>query len=148
MSPRFWSRARGASVDGRLSTEADPGILGPRIPADERVRQAASAAPAQDLLAGLSPRVVRVLAGLHGAPRAIAEATIQLLPFGSRAGLEANDLAIRETDAHGLEFLRLMPVAYEAMAQAAALEDGTAKAAVDLERCLDRARKEYLSRRW
>jgi len=103
-------------------------------------------APDHDLLAGLNDRLIRVLAGLHGSPSAVAEATVQLLPFGSRAGLEAAELAILERDENGQEFLRLTPAAYEAMAQAAARADGTAEAVVEWERRLERAHRANISR--
>jgi hypothetical protein len=145
MSHKFWSRDRGTSVAQGPAVAEQP-ITEPGCPTGE-VRRAVPGVCAQDLLAGLSPRVIRVLAGLNGAPRSVAEATIQLLPFGSRAGLEANDLAVRESDAQGNEFLRLTPAAYQAMAEAAAQEDGTTEAATELERRLDRARQRYISRR-
>jgi len=61
--------------------------------------------------------------------------------------LEANDLATREVDAEGNEFLRLTPAGYEAMSQAAAQEDGTTEAASELERRLDSAHQAYVNRR-
>jgi hypothetical protein len=101
---------------------------------------------ALDLLAGLNDRLIRVLAGLHEAPCAVAEATVQLLPFGSRAGLEAAELATLERDENGQDFLRLKPAAYAAMAQAAARADGTADAVVEWERRLERAHRANVSR--
>jgi len=46
---------------------------------------------ATDVLAYLHPDLCATFASLHGAPRSVAEATVQLLPFGSRAALETLD---------------------------------------------------------
>ena len=60
------------------------------------------------------------LASLHGAPASIAQATIQLLPFGSRAALQTLGLATlgRAIDADGHRTLTLTSFAYEVMAEA------------------------------
>lgn len=79
---------------------------------------------ATDALAFLHPDLSATLAGLHGAPRSVAEATVQLLPFGSRAALETLNpplaTAGRAVDEEGRRPLTLTPFAYEVMAAAAA----------------------------
>lgn len=65
------------------------------------------------------------LASLHGAPRSVAEATVQLLPFGSRAALETvvPPIAVatgRQVREDGRRPLTLTPFAYEVMAAASA----------------------------
>jgi hypothetical protein len=83
---------------------------------------------ADDVLRYLTPDLRETLASLHGAPRSVAEATMQLLPFGSRAALETVDppLAVAARQAVGGEGhrpLALTPFAYEVMAAAAAASD-------------------------
>ena len=77
-----------------------------------------------DALQFLTPRLRATLASLHGAPESVAEATVQLLPFGSRAAMEALNppLAVcgRPIDEFGRRSLSLTPFAYEVMAAAAA----------------------------
>src|SRR3954469_15806286 len=77
-----------------------------------------------DVLAFLHPDLCGTLASLHGAPRSVAEATIQLLPFGSRAALETLHPALAIAgaciDDEGHRALTLTPFAYEVMAAAAA----------------------------
>lgn len=76
-------------------------------------------------LAFLTPRLQATLASLHEAPESVAEAAVQLLPFGSRAALEAMDppLAVAGRDrGDGWRPLSLTPFAYEVMAAAAAAE--------------------------
>ena len=76
------------------------------------------------ILRFLPPDLCATLASLHGAPRSVAEATIQLLPFGSRAALESTDLAVATggpSDRH--RPLALTSLAYEVMAYAAAAAD-------------------------
>jgi uncharacterized protein YciI len=79
---------------------------------------------ATDVLAFLHPDLCATLASLHGAPRSVAEATAQLLPFGSRAALETLNpplaIAGRAVDEEGHRPLTLTPFAYEVMAAAAA----------------------------
>lgn len=79
---------------------------------------------ATDILRFLTPRLVATLASLHGTPASVAEATVQLLPFGSRAALEAltPPLAVagEPVDGSGRRSLSLTPFAYEVMAAAAA----------------------------
>jgi hypothetical protein len=84
--------------------------------------------PPDVALTFLHPDLCAILASLHGAPRSVAEATIQLLPFGSRAALEATDppLAVASpTWEEGSDHrpLALTPFAYEVMAVAAAAAD-------------------------
>jgi hypothetical protein len=85
-----------------------------------------------DVLAFLHPDLCGTLAGLHGAPRSVAEATVQLLPFGSRAALETLNppLAIAGEclDDEGHRALTLTPFAYEVMAAAAAAAEADPQA--------------------
>jgi hypothetical protein len=154
MAAKFWPRRGRTSAAQGPCTAVQPMAV-PRRSSDACVRPASPGIPdpvllregsAQDLLAGLNDRLIRVLAGLHEAPCAVAEATVQLLPFGSRAGLEAAELATLERDENGQDFLRLKPAAYAAMAQAAARADGTADAVVEWERRLERAHRANVSR--
>jgi hypothetical protein len=84
------------------------------------------------VLAYLHPDLCATLASLHGAPRSVAEATVQLLPFGSRAALETLDppLAIAGEciDDEGHRRLALTPFAYEVMAAAAATAEADPQA--------------------
>lgn len=80
---------------------------------------------AAEVLQFLTPDLRATLASLHGAPRSVAEATMQLLPFGSRAALETVDPPIasalgRIVGEEGHRPLTLTPFAYEVMAAAAA----------------------------
>jgi hypothetical protein len=79
---------------------------------------------ATDVLKFLHPDLCATLASLHGAPRSVAEATVQLLPFGSRAALETLQPALAIAgaciDDEGHRALTLTPFAYEVMAAAAA----------------------------
>ncbi len=79
---------------------------------------------ATEVLEFLHPELCATLASLHGAPRSVAEATAQLLPFGSRAALETLNpplaLAGQPIDDEGHRALTLTPFAYEVMAAAAA----------------------------
>jgi hypothetical protein len=85
-----------------------------------------------DVLAFLHPDLCATLASLHGAPRSVAEATVQLLPFGSRAALETLNppLAIAGEclDDEGHRALTLTPFAYEVMAAAAAAAEAEPQA--------------------
>jgi len=72
----------------------------------------------------LTPDLCATLASLHEAPPAVAEATVQLLPFGSRAALETltPPLAVEgePIGEGGHRSLKLTPFAYDVMAAAAA----------------------------
>lgn len=87
---------------------------------------------ATEVLAFLHPDLCATLASLHGAPRSVAEATVQLLPFGSRAALETliPPLAIAGEciDDEGHRALTLTPFAYEVMAAAAAAAEAAPQA--------------------
>lgn len=87
---------------------------------------------ATDVLAFLHPDLCAALASLHGAPRSVAEATVQLLPFGSRAALETIEppLAIAGEciDDEGHRALTLTPFGYEVMAAAAAAAEAAPEA--------------------
>ena len=75
---------------------------------------------AADVLPFLHEDLSATLASLHGAPASIAQATIQLLPFGSRAALETLGLATlgHAVDTDGHRTLTLTSFAYEVMAEA------------------------------
>ena len=79
---------------------------------------------ATEVLAFLHPDLCATLASVHGAPRSVAEATVQLLPFGSRTALETLNPALaiagRAVDEEGRRPLTLTAFAYEVMAAAAA----------------------------
>ena len=90
-------------------------------PQQESVDEYESAA---ETLAFLPPEAQDVLASLHGAPPAVCQAVVQLLPLGSRIALEQNGLA-RQRDVPGDHYrLVLTPKAFEVMEAAAACEEG------------------------
>ena len=98
-------------------------------------RQAPDGCPlrtATEVLEYLNPDLLATLASLHQAPRSVAEATVQLLPFGSRAALETLNpplaVAGNPIDEDGHYALRLTPFAYEVMAAAAAAEESNPRA--------------------
>ncbi len=78
----------------------------------------ATARRPRELIDYLPSRLTQVLAGLDGAPARVAEATVQLLPFGSRSALEATGLAVGRS-LGGVRALTLTPLAYEVMSEAA-----------------------------
>ena len=86
----------------------------------------------RELLEYLPARLIVILAGLHGASTRVAEATVQLLPFGSRAALEAADMAVGR-DVKGVRVLTLTPLAYEVMAEAAVQRSGKHEVLATLE---------------
>jgi len=84
-----------------------------------------TARSASQVLAFLHPDLRATLASLHGAPRSVAAATVQLLPFGSRAALETvvPPIAVAsgpQVGEDGRRPLTLTPFAYEVIAAAAA----------------------------
>jgi len=94
------------------------------------------------VLESLPPRLVQVLASLDGAPRSVVEATVQLLPFGSRAGLESTGCAEAGAvlDDAGHRSLRLTPLGYEVIAAAAARTEKSPDALAGWEARARRAR--------
>jgi hypothetical protein len=84
-----------------------------------------------EILTNYSPRLISILASLVGAPKPICQATIQLLPFGSRAALEATGVAQTgpEVDQAGHRGLVLTPLAFEVIEAAAAMLDRPTPAA-------------------
>ncbi len=136
MTRKFWARGN----DTNAERSAAPAPRASQVEADV-------VAPSPELLRALNPRLRRVLAGLYGAPHSIAEATVQLLPFGSRAALEAEGLAVLEKDEDDQEFLRLTPRAYAAMEAAAAAADGTSEAVTEWEQRWERAHLAVITRR-
>jgi hypothetical protein len=87
---------------------------------------------ATDVLEFLHPDLRTALASLHGAPKSVAEASVQLLPFGSRAALETLTPPLAEAgeclDDEGHRALTLTPFAYEVMAAAAAAAEADPQA--------------------
>ena len=73
-----------------------------------------------ELLDWLVPDLKITLAGLDGAPEAVATAVVQLLPFGSRASLISLGLAKKQPGDQPCAVLELTPLAYQVMAAAAA----------------------------
>jgi hypothetical protein len=80
------------------------------------VRDPGPARSAADVLEFLHPDLRTTLASLHGAPKSVAEATVQLLPFGSRAALETLTPPLAHAgeciDDEGHRALTLTPFAY------------------------------------
>lgn len=81
---------------------------------------------ATDVLSYLPPDLIEVLASLCGTSRAQANATIQLLPFGSRAALESMDPPLANAgpeidDSEGQRTLELTEFGFEVMAEAQAV---------------------------
>jgi len=78
-----------------------------------------------DILRFLTPDLVDFLADLHEAPASLAQAAVQLLPFGSRSALLATGLASvkdgETTAACGR--LQLTPAAFAVMAEAATCKE-------------------------
>jgi hypothetical protein len=77
---------------------------------------------AEKVLQWLTPDLEATLASLDGAPPAVANAVVQLLPFGSRAVLEDQCLATADPGARGgggRRRVKLTPLAFEVMAVAA-----------------------------
>jgi hypothetical protein len=99
---------------------------------------------AREVLEFLHPDLCATLAGLHEAPQSVAEATVQLLPFGSRAALESLNppLAIvgDPNDEEGHRALKLTPFAYEVMAAAATAADADPDAVSEWSKRAERAR--------
>lgn len=71
----------------------------------------------------LTPGLLQFLADMDGAPMSIVQAAVQVLPFGSRSALLATGLATADGSGAGPAGetgLRLTPLAFEVMAEAAA----------------------------
>jgi hypothetical protein len=79
---------------------------------------------AAEVLTYLPDELIATLASLDTAPRSLAEAAVQLLPFGSRAAMEEMNppLAVAATDvgSEGFKPLTLTDFAFDVMAEAAA----------------------------
>jgi hypothetical protein len=106
---------------------------------------------ASEVLPFLTPRLRATLASLWGAPESVAEATVQLLPFGSRAALEALSppLAVcgRPVDEFGRRSLSLTPFAYEVMAAAAEAEAADPAGSPDWDEQFEAAARAVLDQR-
>lgn len=73
-----------------------------------------------EITRSLTPDLAASLADLHGAPRPLAQAMVQLLPFGSRAALEVLGLAVwrdAADDEAGERRLELTAAAFDVMAE-------------------------------
>jgi hypothetical protein len=82
-----------------------------------------------DVIPYLIPDLRATLASLAGAPRAVAQATAQLLPLGSRMALEALGLAVwnEGPDQYGVNGLTLTDLAFNVAEELAAeAEDDSA----------------------
>lgn len=77
----------------------------------------------EEVLQYLTPDAVTTLAGLNQAPESVAQAVVQLLPFGTRAALEQLKLVtgVPPTKDRPFRRLTLLPLAYEVMAVAASM---------------------------
>lgn len=96
---------------------------------ETRLEQERGAAPCrtpESVLEFLTPGLIDTLASLHGVPPAVAQATVQLLPFGSRSALETLGLAFGgdPSGRPGRRYLELTPLAFEVMALAADSQEG------------------------
>ncbi|ROP30121.1 hypothetical protein EDD30_2955 [Couchioplanes caeruleus] len=77
---------------------------------------------AADALRFLTPDLREFLADLHGAPASIAQAAVQLLPFGSRSALLSTGVATADGSGSGPAGetgLRLTTLGFEVIAEAA-----------------------------
>jgi hypothetical protein len=93
----------------------------------------------EEVLHWLTPSLLGVLASLHGAPRDLAEASIQLLPFGSRTALEDWGLAVPFGETDGYRALRLTDFAFDVMAAAAAAAESSPASVDELDDRADAA---------
>lgn len=112
-----------------------------RKPVDAGRPAASCLDPAVEVLRWLTPSLLGVLASLHGAPRELAEASIQLLPFGSRTALEDRGLAeaLDDEAAGGYRALRLTEFAFAVMAAAASAAESSPASVDELEDRADAA---------
>jgi hypothetical protein len=105
-------------VHAGLSVADDP---------DGRLEKRSRSRTATEILPFLPPDLHLTLASLHGAPESVATATVQLLPFGSRAVLETLDPPLarpgRPLEGQGGHSLVLTRFCYEVMAVAADAEE-------------------------
>lgn len=127
----------------------------PQVPGADEAPTGSAGRSAVEVLQYLTNDLRATLASLHGAPRSVAEATMQLLPFGSRAALETVEppIAVAASRAVGDDVhrpLTLTPFAYEVMAAAAAAEeadpDGVDEWARRAERAVEAARSRAAAR--
>ena len=95
-----------------MSTDHTPGSLPAHV----------SEADPYAILEWFTPDLVDVLASLDEAPVSLANAVVQLLPFGSRAALEDQGLVTREAPPRGggSPTLQLTALGFQVMAAAAA----------------------------
>lgn len=74
----------------------------------------------------LTPELLEFLADLHGSPASLAQAAVQLLPFGSRSALLATGVVTSSGGGSGRageEGLRLTPLGFEVIALAGAADE-------------------------
>ena len=117
-------------VEVRPTTEGSPmrtSRLDVTVEPDGSECQDRESTRAQAVLEFLSPRLINILAGLQGAPNSVTQATVQLLPFGSRAALESTGVAERceDVDGRGHHILRLTPLGFEVIEEAASFLEGS-----------------------
>lgn len=86
---------------------------------------------AAEALRWLTPDLKTTLASLDGAPTAVATAVVQLLPFGSRAVLIDQGLAVGHTEGDPCAVMELTDLAYEVMHAAALAAAANPEAVVD-----------------
>lgn len=92
----------------------------------DRVQSVALAQEAKQVLPWLTPELRSLLAGLNSAPPSVAEAVVQLLPFGSRAALLDQGVTAGESASGAVS---ITPLGYAVMELAA--EQSTDGGAVD-----------------
>lgn len=96
---------------------------------------------AKDVLDWLVPDLKVTLASLDGAPKSVALAVVQLLPFGSRASLISLGLVRRQDTDEPCAVVEFTPLAYEVMAAAALEADSDPVGVADwLQRARDAAK--------
>lgn len=105
----------------------------PDVPAGDPHDTQRSQSP-QDALNWLTPDAITTLGNLHGAPRAVIESVIQLLPFGSRAALEEQEIVIssdRPVKGSSHRTLFLTDYGYAVIAEAAKCNEARPETVTD-----------------
>ena len=108
----------------------------------DRPGQTSAGLSAAEVLEYLPADLIAILASLHGAPKSLAQATIQLLPFGSRAALEEMQPALASADgpasSDGFRRLTLTDFAFAVIAEASAAQDADPQALAEESKRADR----------